>query len=239
MAALLPANPSVARRRTRPLRLSAVLLCAGSLATASVNYIWGPPASHTGAPAVGGKPAEPVCGECHMLLDGNNEPRPNVNLPAGRVELLDVPGFYTPGQTYSLRVRLACDSTVVYPNRTWGFELTAVRGVDGEGAGQFDVQGRTDIQVINSFDPGFESRSYVEHREAGVHTGAPSPVEWMINWQAPASGTGKIYFFAAGNAGNGADDTVGDYIFTTSDSTFDASVAVRRTSWSALKLRYR
>ena len=224
---------------TRRLRLTAALLCFASLATASASYIWGPPASHTGAPAVGGKQAESVCGECHLLLDENNEPRPNVNLPGGRVELLDVPAHYVDGQTYSLRVRLSCDSTRVYPNRTWGFQLTAVRAADGEGAGQFDVQGRNDVQAIDSFEPGLESRTYIEHREPGVHTGEPSPVEWTVDWRAPASDVGKIYFFAAGNAANGADDTAGDYIFTTSDSTLDAVVAVHRTTWAALKLRYR
>lgn len=239
MALVFRAHSPNARRQAPSLRVTAALLCAASLAAASVGYIWGPPASHTGAFTVAGKPAEPVCGECHMLLDENNEPRPNVNLPAGRVELLDVPPSYAAGQTYPIRVRLSCDSTVVYPNRTWGFELTAVRALDGEGTGQFDAQGRTDVQVINSPDPGFESRSYIEHREAGVHTGASSPVEWTVDWRAPIAGTGKVYFFAAGNAANGADDTVGDYIFTASDSSFDDAVAVRRTSWAALKQRYR
>jgi len=69
--------------------------------------------------------------------------------------------------------------------------------------------------------------------------GAASPVEWTIPWTAPLSGTGKVTFFAAGNAGDGGYDTLNDWIFTTSAGSIDASVGTRRTSWGALKLQYR
>jgi hypothetical protein len=46
---------------------------------------------------------------------------------------------------------------------------------------------------------------------------------WHFSWQAPATSSGKIYFFCAGNSANGNDDPSGDFIFTTSDSTVPAS----------------
>ena len=138
-----------------------------------------------------------------------------------------------------MRVRLSCDSTAASPDRDWGFELTAVRAADGEGAGQFDASGRTDVQVVTGFEPGWENRPYIEHREAGVQTGAASPVEWPVTWIAPPAGAGKIYFFAAGNAGDGRYDTLGDYIFTVADSTREPVVAARHWTWGALKQRFR
>jgi len=227
------------RSALRPLRLVAVLLCVAPVAMAAARYIWGPEPSHTGAPAVAGHPAEELCTECHLLLDDNNDPRPNLNLTAGKLEILDVPALYAPGQTYPLRVRLSCDSTATDPDRDWGFEMTCVRDADGEGTGTFDVTGRTDIQVVAGFEPGWESRTYVEHTMAGVHMGEPSPVEWTIQWVAPASGTGPVHFYCAGNAGNGSYDTLGDWIFTTSATSTEAPVATRRVSWADLKLRYR
>jgi len=135
-------------------------------------------------------------------------------------------------------VRLTCDSTTTSPDRDWGFEMTCVSDLTGEGAGTFDVAGRTDIQVVPGTEPGWESRTYVEHTSAGVHMGEASPVEWTIVWIAPPAG-GPVHFYAAGNAGNGAYDTLGDWIFTASAASTEAGLPARHTSWSALKLRYR
>lgn len=223
----------------RPLRIAAVLLCFASLGWAGAKYVWGPEPSHTGAPAVASHPAEELCDECHLLLDENNAPLPNTNLACGRLELLDVPAEFYPGHTYTLRLRLACDSTAAWPDRKWGFEVTAVNAIDGEPAGQFDAAARVGQQVVTGFEPGWEGRSYIEHVEAGTQTGAASPVEWSIDWIAPAGAVDKVYFFAAGVAANGAYDTVGDYVFTTSDSANTIALATRRTSWGALKNRFR
>jgi hypothetical protein len=58
----------------------------------------GPPAARTGALGVGGYTAEPVCTQCHSSFPLND--------PNGTLTILDVPATFSPGQHYTLRVRL-------------------------------------------------------------------------------------------------------------------------------------
>jgi len=198
----------------------------------------GPPASRTGAIAIGAKPAEGICTQCHHTVDANGDPVDNFNTPGGGVQILDVPTTYVPGTTYPLRVHLASDSTAQFPDRRWGFELTAVRASDGEGAGSFVLPPGDTLKVKTGFTD-FSSRSYIEHTFVGTRVGLASPVEWAFEWQAPATDVGRIYFFCAGNAASGNLGDDGDFIYTTVDSTGGESVPVARMSWGALKARFR
>ena len=95
--------------------IAAALLATGSsLAFATFHSAHGPLPSATGAPAVGGKPEELNCTLCHFS-EGNN-----LNTPGGRVEILNVPHAYTPGQGYPLTVRLSSDSTAYSPTAQVG-----------------------------------------------------------------------------------------------------------------------
>ncbi|HTO92630.1 MAG TPA: choice-of-anchor V domain-containing protein [Candidatus Sulfotelmatobacter sp.] len=193
--------------------ISALFLAAGSTyAFATIESAHGPIASATHAPAIGDKPAEFVCTLCHYT-DGDN-----FNVPGGGLRLVGVPIVYAAGQTYPLTVRLDSDSTADSPSRKWGFQLTAVRASDGEGAGTFVLPDPDTLQIIAGSAP-FASRRYVEHTFIGTRTGLAGPSVWHLSWQAPATSSGKIYFFCAGNSANGNDDPSGDFIFTTSDST--------------------
>ena len=176
-------------------------------ATLAFAFSTGPPASRTGAPAVGGVAAEGVCTACHTSFP--------LNTAGATLEILDVPEHYLPGTLYTLRVRMT--STFAAPRR-WGFQLTAVRALDGQGVGTFDLTGLTGIQSI----PGssvFASRRYVEHTSAGTFDNNNGPVEWTIRWRAPNTDAGRIFFFAAGNAANSSDTNAGDHIYTQRDTT--------------------
>ena len=85
-------------------------------ASLALAFSDGPPASHTGAPAVGGAPAEQVCTACHTTFP--------LNVAGATLEILDVPEFYLPDTVYTLRVRL---SSTFAGGRRWGFQITAVR----------------------------------------------------------------------------------------------------------------
>lgn len=192
----------------RPLaiRLVAVLalLTGASLAFA---FSSGPPASRTGAPAVGGVAAEPACTACHTTFP--------LNVAGATLEVLDVPQFYLPDSVYTLRVRMTSTFT---PPRRWGFQVTAVRVADGQGAGTFDVTGLAGLQVVVGGGT-FASRRYVEHNSAGTFAGNNGPVEWSLRWRAPASDLGTIRFYAAGNAANNNGANSGDHIYTASAET--------------------
>ncbi len=177
----------------------AVLVVGASMAFA---FSTGPPASRTGAPAVGGVAAEGVCTACHTTFP--------LNATGATLEILDVPEFYLPGTIYTLRVRMT--STFPVPRR-WGFQLTAVRALDGQGVGTFDITGETGIQIVSGGGV-FASRRYVEHTAIGTFDNSNGPVEWTLRWHAPSTDLGRIFFFAAGNAANSSDSNSGDHIYT-------------------------
>ncbi len=212
---------------------------AASFVVARPGFVTGPYPSLTGAPEVAGVQGESNCTECHYVTDQNN-----LNAGNGHVRLLDLPTTYVPGQTYTIRVEVDCDSTRDAALRHWGFQLTAYKSSDGLGAGTFIVPsgnpGTDPMQILTGFmgDP-WETRTYVEHTQAGIQEGANGPVTWSLQWQAPLTASGTILFAAAGNAANGDLDTGGDWIFTTVDSVVDLSTPTRPISWGGIKAQYR
>jgi FlgD Ig-like domain len=179
-------------------------LVAGS--TLAMAFSDGPPPSRTGAPAVGGAAAEPNCTACHSTFP--------VNTPGATLEILDIPQFYLPDSTYPVRVRL---SSTFAGQRRWGFQITAVRESNGQGAGTWDIAGVAGIQIVNGTG-GFSTRRYVEHATGGTFAGNVGPVEWTFRWRAPNADQGRIFFFAAGNAANNNGANTGDHIYTMRDT---------------------
>jgi hypothetical protein len=224
----------------RPLVLLPVLALLASLvslANGNANYSSGPPASRTGAPAIGGALQENLCVICHSSFSPNDA--------NGSVQILDLPDWYSPGTTYRLRVRVASTGNSADTDRRWGFQLTAVQASNGQGVGTFAVRGNQvggtggDTLRIVSGTGSYSTRRYVEHLYEGTLYQQPGPAEWSFNWTAPASGVGSIYFFAAGNAANGNGGPDGDWIYTTADSMRDTTTAVVSRSWGAVKQRWR
>jgi hypothetical protein len=185
----------------------AVLTTLASGASLAMAFSSGPPAARTGAPAVGGVVAEATCTACHMTFP--------LNAPGATLEILDVPQFYIPNQTYPLRVRL---TSTFAPPRRWGFQITAVRDADGQGVGTFDIGASTTLQIVNGAGT-FATRRYVEHLSAGTFPNNNGPIEWSFNWVAPSTDLGRIRFFAAGNAANNNSANTGDHIYTQSAQT--------------------
>jgi hypothetical protein len=197
----------------------------------------GPIPSVTGASEIGGVDAENTCMLCH----GNDEGT-NLNPPGGSIEVLDVPAHYSPGQTYSIRVRLSSTLTQSDSNRRWGFQITAVRPSDGGPSGTLIIPAsqttfmRAEDGVENT---PWELRHYVMHRFGGVHQGEASPVEWTLDWQAPLTEIGPVFFFVAGNSANGDGSLQDDFIFTGSASTVPEVTPVAIATWGRLKALYR
>ena len=234
-------HPPVTRTVARSLVLTLAclyLLGALSVALGGSAFVEGPLPSKTGARAVGGKPGEPNCTQCHQTYDDFGSLINRLNTPGGGVKILDLPANYEAGKTYPLRVQLATDSTASFPDRRWGFEMTAVRASDGEGAGTWVLSPGDNLQIVIG-NADFGSRAYVEHSFDATHEGSASPVEWSLQWKAPDVAAGTIYFFCAGNSANGNLGNDGDFIFTTSDSVADLTSPTVSSSWGALKTRFR
>jgi len=195
------------RRRIVRAAVVASLLLGVSLAYA---YSTGPPYARTGAPTVGAIPAEGLCISCHVGAAPND--------PAGKLQILNLPLRYVPGETYNFVVRLAYQHVLadsVAPYR-WGFEMTAVQALNGRGVGTF-VPSEPGQQVVPGSNP-FGTRRYLEHTDQGTHDGEVGAVEWVVTWVAPDADSGTVCFYAAGNATNGDATPIGDHIFTAADT---------------------
>ena len=194
----------------------AVLICGASVAIARMA---GAPKAKTGAPAVGTRAAEPNCTFCH-------DPSNPLNNPNGLLEILDLPEQFDINTNYPIRVRLAQAWSPLPPDPLqWGFQLTAVRADSGSGYGTFTPGPGTALatQNLGTNDP---TRTWIGHNSSGLRTGQSGPVEWSFTWRSPGYAAARVYFFASGNAADGASTTSDDFIHTTSDSMTFVNVGV-------------
>ena len=177
-----------------------------------------PPAGKTGAPGEG------LCSDCHT---GNT-----VNDGLGSVAIGGVPLAYTPSQTYTLTVAVQHSGQI-----RWGFELTVLKNSDNTAVGAL---ANTTLLTATQTSLG---RTYVSHTTLNGQDGTllnfPSG-GWTFDWTAPAAGAGTVTFYAAGNAANGNGLNSGDFIYSTSVASMEAtSTGVSTTTWGKIKTLYR
>jgi hypothetical protein len=215
---------TIMKRVTRWIVLT-VILTGATLALADSG---GPPESMTGAPAIAATPAEDLCSSCHGGQAENT---------GGVIELIGAPALYREGAVYTITVRLTSGQTAANASRRWGFQLTAVRMSNGAGAGTFATIAGQGTQIISGTGS-LASRRYVEQTSTGTRTGTASPVQWNVQWTAPATDIGAITFYFAGNAANGAQGENGDWIYNGSFASQDTTTATRSTTWGEVKRQY-
>jgi len=173
---------------------SALLSMQGAYATSS-----GPQPGVSGAPELGGVPAEMTCTSCHASYSLNPD-------ALGKIELIGLPESYAPGQRYTLTFRIS------HPDASltrWGFQVTAIQKADGQGAGEFVVTDPQNTQRV----AGSAHRQYIEHTLPGTAMGKPGGTSWSFDWVAPARDVGEILFYGAGNASNMDGSKEGDRIY--------------------------
>jgi len=198
--------------RTGVLALTLSGLVPSGLAFA---YPGGPPDGFCGAP-----PLALSCVLCH----GDFE----LNSGDGSLELLGLPSAYQPGVWYDLTVRVQDPG-----QHRWVFEATALDGAN-EQAGQFAVLDALRTQL--SDNPG-TNPDYMKQRLAGTEAGTfDGPVSWTFRWLAPDAPVAD--FYVAANAADESQDPSGDYIYTLHVTVPQNTVAVRNTSWAAVKALY-
>ena len=188
----------------------------------------GAPAARTGAPAIASIPAESNCTGCH----GGNALNTN-----GSVTILDVPALFRGGRTYRLRVHLASTQTGGASGRVWGFQMTAVDTATGLGVGTFALVDAAQTGLVTGTGS-FASRTYANQISGGIRSGAASPVEWQVDWTAPATGVTRVRFYAAGFAGDGSGNTSGDWVYTGSAAATDTTTPAIPVTWGRIKSAY-
>ena len=188
--------------------LCPVLIAAafGSLPTKTL-FAWssGPPAYRTGAPG-----DEGTCNGdgCHNSF----------SLDSGSAKFsISGPSAYTTGETVRIEVSFSDSSGKLH-----GFQMTAL-DADGNNIGKFKAIGKTtqvippkDYRGLKKEDKG----TYIEHTLSGN-----KKKSWKVKWTPPASASGTITFYAAGNDANGDGKNSDDYIYTTTREITAASAA--------------
>jgi uncharacterized protein (TIGR03437 family) len=164
----------------------------------------GPSASRTGAPAVGTFGAELNCTSsgCHSTY--------LLNSGTGTFSISGLPTYYFPDQEITVTVTMNQASRGAY-----GFQMTAL-DAQGNRAGTFTTSDNR-TQLLNGTGS-FTGRRYIQHSLSGISPNGTNQGSWTFKWKAPATPSGKITFFGAGNAANGTGTSSNDYIYTTSKS---------------------
>lgn len=113
---------------------------------------------------------------------------------------------YVPGTVYPIQVTVAKPSVVLF-----GLGVEALKS-DGSNGGTFTITNSTETQIKNAVVNGKVRANVVHKLSGGAGTNTKT---FSFNWTAPATSSGPITFYAAGNATNNDGDEAGDYIYTT------------------------
>jgi uncharacterized protein (TIGR03437 family) len=171
-------------------------------------------------PARTGAPGELTCNSagCHNSFQTNSG--------SGALSLTGLPATYTPNQEINLTVTMNQASRAAY-----GFELTALDDQNRR-AGELIVTDTSRTQRITGVVGG-NLREYVMHNFNGATPNGANQGSWNFRWRAPAQSVGRVTFYIAGNAANNDGSSLGDFIYTTSQSIQPGSALGQFASLSA------
>jgi len=193
------------------VKLAVAVVCVMAVSPSSV-WAWraGPPPGRTGSPDSLGA----TCTQCHGATPGS-----------GSVEILGVPGSYSPGAIYDLTVRVSD------PVQAGGGFQISVEDVIGAHIGTLSVTDAVNTK-LNETDPNF-----LNHTSTGVDNavagwvGAGNSASYNLRWQAPASDAGPVTFWVAGNAINNNLSSTGDIIYLTNQTISMALPVPAASTW--------
>lgn len=161
-----------------------------------VAYNSGSPGGKTGSPGDGGA----TCVQCHAGTVNQSTDWISTNVPLTG---------YVPGNTYTITLTGTHTGVVKF-----GFEVTA-EDASGNKVGTFIITDPVQTQLRNG-------TTAATHTSNG-NTPSGNSKTWVVDWTAPAAGTGDIGFYAAFNAANGNGTTSGDVVYNTSTFVSEAS----------------
>ena len=163
-------------------------------------------------PRYSGAPGDNLgsCTSCHRGMAVNGGPGSvTIVLPAGN--------SYTPGIRQHIVVQVSDPQ-----QRRWGFQLSARLKSDLMNGQAGDLQ-PTDSFTQAICDSGAPKPcadntvvQFIEHTLAGTRAGTTGGARFEFDWTPPATDSGNIVLYAAGNAANGDGNLTGDRIYNTS-----------------------
>lgn len=142
-------------------------------------------------------PNELTCGRqpCH------NVPI-NVGNAEVKIEFANGDSVFFADSTYLLRVKI--ENPMTARN---GFQILSLTA-GNQNAGTWQLIEPNKMKIIPGI--GLPNRKYVTHKAPGNQQN-----EWMVNWKAPATGTGKVVFYASVLSANDNGANTGDEVYST------------------------
>lgn len=149
-----------------------------------------------------GAPGELDCTDCHATHA--------LNSGGGTVTLTstNMPGWvYDPGVTYHMEATVTRSA-----NSLFGICVEALLA-NNSNAGTLVITNTSKTQIKTKTVSGVSRRSVVHKLDAGQGTGSYT---FTFDWTAPATNSGDVTFYFAGNAADGDGTEDGDYIYISS-----------------------
>lgn len=167
-------------------------------------HSYGPPQRVTAAPGDNAR----ACTQCHAGTALNAGPGSvGISLQSGSV--------YIPGVKQRITVLVSDPG-----QQRWGFELSARLDSDPQGSQAGNLLSIDNFtQVIcedASAGPCPSGAAFIQHTTAGTRAGTKNGASFQFDWIPPATNSGTITLYVAGNAANGDGGSGGDRIYTTS-----------------------
>ena len=176
-------------------------LCGLLIAMTMMAFSSGPPPLRTGAAIDGGL----NCTACHQTFaPANSDPRGKVTIQAGA---------YKPGIQQTIKI------LIEHPEASrWGFQLTARLASDeSKKAGTFTQTAAIRVRCGAGGPDGNcgTQTEFASHVAASTQVGKLLSASFEVEWTPPATASGPVVFYAAGNAANNSSSNTGDRIYTT------------------------
>ena len=197
------------------LRLGGLLFALAPCAV--LAYSGGPPDRFANNP-----PNYMNCTACHFSYE--------LNSGNGDLVLLGVPAEYVPGETYPLTVILSDPG-----QQRWGLEVTVLDDADpfAQG-GSLIVTDPLHTQISEDVDG---TEDYLKHTSDGTYWPSDGPTEWTFDWVAPE--LPGITFYLVGNAADGDQSFIGDYIYARTVSAVQGEpTPTLESTWGRVKSLY-
>ena len=179
--------------------LFTLLLCALLFTASKDGRAFGDGQGNTGAPGdeTNSNGSAKTCQSCH-----NTNSNIQVTLD---IEVMDDDGNpvdeYIPEETYDVKVTL--NSTGTQTPEGYGFQIVCLKAPLGQNGDNWEAFSNpaSNVRIVVASSNG---RQYAEHKEPS------SSNEFMVEWTAPASGTGTITLYSCGNGVNLNNSSGGD-----------------------------
>lgn len=169
----------------------------------------GAPNGRTGSPGDG----QTCFTSCHGSNPGNGTGSEQSTITH------DIPASgYVPGTTYSVSVNMTGGGSV------FGFSLSA-QNASGDNLGSLVMGSGTQLNG---------GGNYITHTISS-NSGSGSKT-WTFSWEAPASGSGQVTFYAATLFGNGAAGNSGDFMVLAESATSESTVGISEAELASISV---